>query len=84
MVLGVGPSLSQPLPRQWVTSRDTKDRHGKGRKKGETDCGFEGRQGLQGEWGAQKDALKSRCKKGEGNAEEVGGLALESGSFSFS
>lgn len=40
--------------------------------KGETDCGFEGRQGLHGEWGAQKDALKSRFKKGEGNAEVVG------------
>lgn len=34
--------------------------------------------------GAQKDALKSRFKKGEGNAEELGGVALESGSLSVS
>lgn len=37
--------------------------------KGATDCGFEGRQGLQG---AKKDALKTRLRKGEGNAEETG------------
>lgn len=45
--------------------------------KGKTGCGFEGRQSLQGEWGAKKDVLKTRFTKGESNAEALGSMALQ-------